>query len=855
MRNLSIRSTLGVVIGLLGLLLLAVSSDSLLGALDRYRAAQKVAMLAPISQSFFQSLQAHRLERGNVLIALGRPQPADKTTTDGITEQRDHTKKNFADGYAALGKLAAQPGVDAILSRLKSTHEAVDALRPRMMAMLAQPTAQRDADLIRTWPQVTQTYLNAVEEASDYLEKSLMLVDPQVDQMLSAKQNAWTMRNYGGALVLRLLTSLSAQKTWGSADIAANAQETGRMATAYGIVTDIAGLPGMPQSLNDAIKNAEGFFSGPLAQERLNVARMLSEGQVPDIDRAQFQTRVVDGLALLNTIANTALGELVIRANAQTVASRNALFLNGALLAAAIIFTAIGFLIVQSRVSGPIQRMTETMQKLAGRDLSVAIPFVDRGAEIGAMAKAVQIFKDNMVAREQAEADIARQREETERQRQERESRERQAGEEIAALVNKVAEGDLTSRIDEAGKDGFFLTASRELNRLATTLQTMNQELAHAMGAMAEGDLTQSVRGDYRGVFGEIKTGVNGMAERMQVFAGRLTETAQSVKVASDEISTGSQDLAQRTESQAASIEETAASMHEITATVKQNADNAQTANQLAAAARDTAEKGGHVVADAVGAVSRIEESARKISDIMALIDEIAFQTNLLALNASVEAARAGEAGKGFAVVAQEVRALAQRSANASKEIKTLISESNTQVKSGATLVNQTGGSLTEIVTSIKKVSDIVAEIAAASREQATGLDQINTAISSMDEITQRNAALVEETTAAAQSLANQATELADLVGFFKIAGKTETKPTVAAAPVPSSPNNNTPAAKTPVPVRQDAPAPQMPPAKPPVMAKQPASAKPQIQAKSPAANPLAPARTIVTNDDDWKEF
>jgi methyl-accepting chemotaxis protein len=224
--------------------------------------------------------------------------------------------------------------------------------------------------------------------------------------------------------------------------------------------------------------------------------------------------------------------------------------------------------------------------------------------------------------------------------------------------------------------------------------------------------------------------------------------------------------------------------MHEVTTTVKQNADNAQAANQLASAARDTAEKGGGVVANAVSAVNQIEESARKISDIIGLIDEIAFQTNLLALNASVEAARAGEAGKGFAVVAQEVRALAQRSANASKDIKSLIQTSNSQVKTGATLVNQAGSSLTEIVSAIKKVSDIVAEIAAASREQATGLEQINTAVGQMDEMTQRNGALVEETSASAQSLSNQAEELATLVQRYKVSGQSAAvRPAVAVRP------------------------------------------------------------------------
>jgi methyl-accepting chemotaxis protein len=309
-----------------------------------------------------------------------------------------------------------------------------------------------------------------------------------------------------------------------------------------------------------------------------------------------------------------------------------------------------------------------------------------------------------------------------------------------------------------------------------TKAAQMQQQAVHQVRNVVEAtkanDLTQRV--DLAGKSGEILSlceGVNDLVATMNSIIGSLRGASTTIAAASAEISTGSQDLAQRTESQAASIEETAASMHEITATVKQNADNAQAANQLASAARDTAERGGSVVGEAVTAVTQIEESARKISDIIGLIDEIAFQTNLLALNASVEAARAGEAGKGFAVVAQEVRALAQRSANASKDIKALIQTSNSQVKTGATLVNQAGQSLTEIVGAIKKVSDIVAEIAAASREQSGGLEQINTAIASMDEMTQRNGALVEETSASAQSLSNQARELADLVQRYRIDG------------------------------------------------------------------------------------
>ena len=441
------------------------------------------------------------------------------------------------------------------------------------------------------------------------------------------------------------------------------------------------------------------------------------------------------------------------------------------MIAGVLVALVLGIYVVVATITRPIGRITGVMGRLASGDLATQVDGAERGDEIGAMAKAVQVFKDSMIARQHAESEIAAQRQEAERKRAETDARDRQAAQEIAALCGKISEGNFSDRLNQQGKEGFYLAVSQQLNSLTDTLEGMAGELANVMGALAQGDLSHEVRGQYQGVFGTLKDSANSMAERLRDFAGRLGNTAETVRGASNEISTGSQDLAQRTESQAASIEETAASMHEITATVRQNADNAQAANQLAGAARDTAEKGGQVTQQAVAAVSRIEGSAQKISDIVALIDEIAFQTNLLALNASVEAARAGEAGKGFAVVAQEVRALAQRSANASKEIKALISESNAQVKDGAALVNQTGASLAEIVAAVKKVSDIVAEIAAASREQATGLDQINTAVASMDEMTQRNAALVEETTAAAQSLAGQATELAQLVGFFRLKG------------------------------------------------------------------------------------
>ncbi len=434
-----------------------------------------------------------------------------------------------------------------------------------------------------------------------------------------------------------------------------------------------------------------------------------------------------------------------------------------------LVLVLFGFLLARS-VAKPLREITGAVLKLAERQWQTIVPHTGKRDEIGAIARSVQVFQQNGLENERLQQEAEAARQEREAARAQREQREARAAEQIAALVEAVAQGRLEQRIDETDKDGFQLTVSRQLNGLTATLQGVTGELAEVMHALADGEVSRRIRGDYRGVYGELKESANSMAERLSEFARRLALSANQLRDAAADISAGSEDLAGRTESQAATLEETAAAMHQVTATVKQNADNAQAADRLSAEARGTAQRGGQVVGDVVTAMGKIEDGARRIADIVALIDEIAFQTNLLALNASVEAARAGEAGKGFAVVAQEVRALAQRSANASKEIKGQIGESNAQVRAGADLANQAGGALGDIVGAVQKVTAIVAEIAAASGEQSRGLDEVNKAVTNMDEITQRNAALVEETHASAQALANQAQELTELVGFFKLA-------------------------------------------------------------------------------------
>ena len=371
---------------------------------------------------------------------------------------------------------------------------------------------------------------------------------------------------------------------------------------------------------------------------------------------------------------------------------------------------------------------------------------------------------------------------------------------EMQNMLSAVVGGDLTSRIDLAGKTAFFEAMSR---------------------------------------------GVNQLADNMAEVVSKVKTVAAEVHRGADEISSGNANLSQRTEEQSSSLEETASSMEEMTTTVKQNADNAGQANQLAMAARDQAEKGGSVVSQAVKAMADINDASKKIADIIGVIDDIAFQTNLLALNAAVEAARAGEQGRGFAVVASEVRSLAGRSATAAKEIKELIQDSVRKVEDGSVLVTQSGQTLEKIVASVKKVSDIVAEIAAASREQSSGIEQVNRAVMQMDELTQQNAALVEEATAASQAMAEQVRGLNEMLARYQIRAGFDSANTVAGAAA-------TTRADTPVRAERRG------------AAIRPWAGK---AVKSAAAGPgaaeaaLSPARKAVAQatgngaDTDWREF
>ncbi|WP_323687994.1 methyl-accepting chemotaxis protein [Rhizobium sp. AN69] len=419
---------------------------------------------------------------------------------------------------------------------------------------------------------------------------------------------------------------------------------------------------------------------------------------------------------------------------------------------------AFGLYIGARQLSAPIRKVSEVMNAVADGNLDADVPYLGRTDEIGEMAAAVEVFKKNgrEVCRMNAQETAMRAK-----------SDDLQAG--MAIVVDAAAQGDFSRRINKDYGDENLNRFAATINALLTGVDNGVSETSRVIEGLARGDLTEKMDGEFRGVFAGLQTNVNETLAKLRETMREVRSSTEGISGNANELRSAADDLSKRTEQQAAALEETSAALDEITAVVRNSTDRAQEASTMVAETKQKTAESANVVRDAVSAMDRIEHASREISQIINVIDEIAFQTNLLALNAGVEAARAGEAGKGFAVVAQEVRELAQRSATAAKDIKALITKSGEEVGRGVSLVQRTGSALGEIETRVLAINEHIHSIATAAREQSTGLHEVNTAINQMDQVTQRNAAMVEETSAATHKLSGEAGHLVTLVSRFKV--------------------------------------------------------------------------------------
>ncbi|MBD9373990.1 HAMP domain-containing protein [Rhizobium sp. ARZ01] len=566
--------------------------------------------------------------------------------------------------------------------------------------------------------------------------------------VLDLRQAMWVVSEFAGRERAAIGSAIARGSQLDNATLATLSEYRGRLEQSWATIESYAGRDFADPSVLPAIAAVRSEFFGTFEDVRKSVYAASAEVRAYPITGDEWMTaatRAIDGLLALST----AIGETAGAYTQQIEDSgRNGFMASSAVLVAAVLLGAFAFWIVMTRVTRPIQSLTETMSRLAEGDLDAAIPSVERTDEIGEMARAVEVFREAGLNNRRLEAEANEGRELTERERRERDAQ-------------KAVE--------------------------ARKMQEAVDALGTGLGQLAEGNVGHRIETVFAESLDRLRTDFNQSASKLEEALRSVGHNAAAIHSGSEQIRAAADDLSKRTEMQAASVEETAAAIEQITTAVRDTSQRASEAGGLVARARDQAERSSVIVEKTVAAMGAIEASSREINNIIVVIDNIAFQTNLLALNAGVEAARAGDAGKGFAVVAQEVRELAQRSAKAAQEIKSLITSSAEQVNTGVSLVDETGNALRTIAAEVQEISHHVTAIVDAAREQSVGLGEINTAVNLMDQSAQQNAAMVEQSSAASHGLASEAAALNELLAKFRFGEIRE--PARQSAPVERSPS------------------------------------------------------------------
>jgi methyl-accepting chemotaxis protein len=690
-----------------------------------------VSKLTRIDRSLFRTLASFRNERGGGSSASKLEIGKLDVTLTRLKNDRSLVDSNMADAKAVYAEMD-EPALKAEIDKIMSVYDEVVAFRATLDSEIAKKLADRDPGLQTTTLDLGQKFLTALEEGSAAIEGKIRSMDPEMTAMIQVRSLAWYARAKAGVANLQIVNTLASGEAMTKDELNGILTNDFTANFIWSQVGSLVNHPSTPQNVKDAYKVADSdYFNGDFKAKRGALLEKFTAGEKQPMALDDWRSHSTAALLTIANTAGAAADGMVDDADASKASSLAGLITYALLFIGAALLSVAGICTIVFRVTRPIAKLTHSMAALAEGDLSVAIDGVTRHDEIGDMARSVQVFQQAAIRNKALEAEATETRLSSERERvevqqraeAEAEARLQQATGSLAASLKRLASGDLLCEIETPLAEQF-----------------------------------ESLRQDFNASVAQLRTAMTGVGQ-----------AASLVKSGSHEISQASDSLSKRTEQQAASLEETAAALEEVTVNVKSTSKRAGDARDLVRGARSRAQDSSQVVSNAVTAMGRIEHSSKQISQIIGVIDEIAFQTNLLALNAGVEAARAGEAGKGFAVVAQEVRELAQRSANAAKEIKALIGNSEVAVSEGVKLVSDTGEGLSAIAELVQQINQHMDAIATAAQEQSMGLSEINSAVNHMDQATQQNAAMVEEMNAAGAGLAEESSRLGELLSTFRL--------------------------------------------------------------------------------------
>ncbi|WP_197280811.1 methyl-accepting chemotaxis protein [Bosea vaviloviae] len=674
--------------------------------------------------------QASKTELANAVARLRATDLADRETLiDGIVRQEKATATKLADIHAEAGK----------------------------------PKAQRSLAATMPWYNGVGEIETAIVKASDATSNAVRLADPVLADLQAFKAAGWRVRSSYGSQCSVLRPALGSGKALETTQLRALGELRGASSAGVSQLQQLSARPGVGAELvrKVGVAATEVQAANRFMDELIG---RLGQGAGPVISAEEWTKQCNAPFTAIVSAVEQSLDDMAASTQSKLSQASIGLSVIGALLAVLLAVCVTSWRGMQRRIAKPVVALKSALDVMQAGDFSQQIPAPASPDEIGALSGALEAYRENALSLEANRRD----RELAMLADSEQAANVQTLLAEVATIVAAAQNGDFSGQASVGDVGGALGDLVMGINEINAVVDSATSEFARALSAVAEGDLTVRVEAAYRGKFAELKGAINDTVDRLSATVRTIQVTSADVGLAAREINMGADDLSKRTEEQASSLEETAATTEELAASVKASAQASKDAAAIANEAMQAAQSGGAIAGQAVEAMARIESASQKISDIIRVIDDIAFQTNLLALNAAVEAARAGDAGKGFAVVASEVRTLAQRSSAAAKDISGLISSSNLEVGEGVKLVRQAGEQLSQILASSRKVAATIADISAASGEQANGIDEMSQAVAHLDEMTQQNAALSEQSAASAASLSSRIGQLNDLVAAFR---------------------------------------------------------------------------------------